>query len=203
MLVYNSHLIGAPVLSVQTGNPIGRVIGSIVDPNDLKIIAFRLDGPLIEYPNDILDVSSIREYSSFGFVIDDIDELVAPDDVVKIKNVLDLNFDLLTLKAETKKGYKLGKIIDFIVTSEDYITQHIIVKRPTLKSLLDPELIISRKSILEVTDYKVIIRDELKTIKRRSARDAAFVPNFVNPFRDPQPGFASTDSQTPVDKDTE
>ena len=30
-----------------------------------------------------------------------------------------------------------------------------------------------------------------------------FVPNFVNPFREQQPGFAPADMKTPADKDTE
>ena len=183
MLVTNSRLINTPVLSVQAGGIIAYVSNTIVDPNDLKIIAFRLTGPLInQSQTDILDVQSIREYSSLGIVIDDIDELVTDDDVVKISKILELNFDLLNLKVETKKGSKLGHVLDFTVTDEDFVVQQIIVKRPLVKSFLDPELTISRKEIVEITDYKVIIKDEEKTIKKKATKEE-FVPNFVNPFR--------------------
>lgn len=183
MLVTNSRLINTPVLSVQAGGIIAYVSSTIVDPNDLKIIAFRLTGPLInQSQTDILDVQSIREYSSLGIVIDDIDELVTDDDVIKISKILELNFDLLNLKVETKKGSKLGHVLDFTVTDEDFVVQQIIVKRPLVKSFLDPELTISRKEIVEITDYKVIIKDEEKTIKKKAAKEE-FVPNFVNPFR--------------------
>ena len=183
MLVTNSRLINTPVLSVQAGGIIAYVSSTIVNPNDLKVIAFRLTGPLINQSQaDILDVQSIREYSSLGIVIDDIDELVADDDVVKISKILELNFDLLNLKVETKKGSKLGHVLDFTVTDEDFVVQQIIVKRPLVKSFLDPELTISRKEIVEITDYKVIIKDEEKTIKKKAAKEE-FVPNFVNPFR--------------------
>ena len=183
MLVTNSRLINTPVLSVQAGGIIAYVSSTIVDPNDLKVIAFRLTGPLInQSQTDILDVQSIREYSSLGIVIDDIDELVTDDDVIKISKILELNFDLLNLKVETKKGSKLGHVLDFTVTDEDFVVQQIIVKRPLVKSFLDPELTISRKEIVEITDYKVIIKDEEKTIKKKAAKEE-FVPNFVNPFR--------------------
>ncbi len=203
MLVYVSRLIGAPVLSVQAGGRIAVIAEPIVDPDTLKIIAFRLGGPLVAKSNaKILDVKSIREYSNFGIVIDDIDELVEKDDVVKISKVLDLNFSLNGLKVETKKGSKLGKVENYTVTSEDFVVQQLIVKRPAIKSFIDPELTISRKEIVEITDYKIIVKDEEKVIKEKAAKED-FIPNFVNPFRKSEQDFAPADTKTPADKDIE
>ena len=200
MLTYNSKLIGTPILSVQASGAIASIAATVVNPDNLKILAFKLQGPIVNAANNILDVKSVREYSPLGLVIDDNDELIGPEDVVKIKEVLDLNFDLIGLKVETKKGSKLGKIIDFSLTSEDFTIQQIIVKRPTIKSFMDPELTIHRREIVEVTDYKVIVKDEEKVIKARAAKED-FVPNFVNPFRTHEPGFAPADTKTPADKD--
>ena len=194
MLVYNSRLIGTPILSVQAGGPIGQISSPIVDPDNLQIIAFHLTGPVITPAQNILDVKSIREYSEYGMVIDSVDELVGSSDVVRIEQVLGLNFDLLTLKVETKKGSKLGQVIDFTLDADSFIVQQIIVKRPIMKRLVDPELTISRKEIVEVTDYKIIVKDEEKTIKER-AENEDFVPNFVNPFRKTEPGYAPTDTK--------
>ena len=193
MLVYNSQLIGTPVLSVQASGPIAQITSPIVNPDNLKILAFKLDGPIINTTNYILDVKSVREYSHLGMVIDDNDELVGPEDVVKIKEVLDLNFNLIGLKVETKKGTKLGHITDFTLTSEDFTIQQIVVKRPIVKAIIDPELIIHRREIVEITDYKVIVKDEEKVIKARAAKED-FVPNFVNPFRT-DPTFATADTK--------
>ena len=201
MLVYNSKLIGTPVLSVQTSGPIAEISGPIIDPDNLKVIAFRLTGPIINATNQILDATSIREYSSLGIIIDNNDELVGPEDVIKIKNTLELNFNLVGLKVETKKGTKLGHITDFTLTPEDLVIQQIIVKRPTIKSFMDPELTIHRSEIVEITDYKVVVRDEEKVIKARAAKED-FVPNFVNPFRTHEPGFAPADTKSPADKDS-
>lgn len=184
----NSRIIGTPILSVQAGGPIATIKSAIIDPNDLKILGFHLEGPLVNRAEArILDVRSIREYSQLGIVIDNIEELVAPDDIIKIQNVLELNFDLINLKVRTKKGTKLGHIIDYTLTSEDFIVQQIIVRRPLVKSLVDPELTISRKEIVEITDYEVIIKDEEKILKARAEKED-FIPNFVNPFR--EQGFA-------------
>lgn len=191
MLVSGAKLINTPIMSMQTGAPVGFISAPIIDPDSLKIIAFRLTGPTLTNAN-IVPVNSIREYSSLGMIIDGAEELVAPGDVVKIDEVIALNFLLAGLKVETKKGSKLGRIEDYTLTIEDYIIQQLIVKRPALKAFIDPELVISRQEVVEVTDDKVVVKDEEKVLKSRAEKED-FIPNFVNPFREKQPGFAPTD----------
>ena len=198
MLVSANRLIGTPILSMQSANSIGTISAPIVDPDSFKIVAFYLDGPLIDRSANILDVKSIREYSRYGCVVDSIEELIGKDDVVKISKIIDLNFDLINLKVETKKGSKLGHVSDFTITSEDFMIQQIIVRRPLLKSFSDSELTIPRKEIVEVNDYKVIVKDEEKVIKKKAAHED-FIPNFVNPFR--EPGFVSADTDKIESKD--
>lgn len=191
MLVSGAKLINTPIMSMQTGAPVGFISAPIIDPDSLKIIAFRLTGPTLTNAN-IVPVNSIREYSSLGMIIDGAEELVAPGDVVKIDEVIALNFLLTGLKVETKKGSKLGRIEDYTLTIEDYVIQQLIVKRPALKAFIDPELVISRQEVVEVTDDKVVVKDEEKVLKSRAEKED-FIPNFVNPFREKQPGFAPTD----------
>lgn len=200
MLVYASKLLGAPVLSMQATSSIGQISAFVIDPDSLKIIAFFVSGPLIKNTN-ILVAKSIREYSKYGCVIDSIDELAEKDDIVKVSKIIDLNFNLNGLRVETKKGTKLGKVIDFTVTSDDFTVQQIIVKRPLVKSFLDPELTIPRSEIVEVTDYKIIVKNEEKTILKK-AETTEFIPNFVNPFRKTEPARSPAQTKTPADTDT-
>lgn len=200
MLIYNSRLLNMPVLSVQDSGKIGTISNTIVDPDSLKIIAFRVHGAIGSDGGNILDAQSIREYSEFGLVIDSTEELVRDDDIVKIKNVLELNFNILGLKVETKKGSKLGKVLDFTVSSDNFSVAQIIVKRPAVKSFLDPELIIPRAEIVEITDYKIIVRDEEKVIKERALKED-FVPNFVNPFRKTEQTPAPNHIENPASQD--
>ena len=203
MLIKNSNLMNFPILSVQDSGRIATIISSIVDPDTLKIIAFRAYGAIGEDGGNILDTKSIREYSALGIVIDSRDEFIHDDDVVKIKDVLELNFDPLGLKVETKKGSKLGKIIDYTVSENDFMIQQLIVKRPSYKSFLDPELTVPRSEIIEVTDNKIIVKDEEKKIKERAMKED-FIPNFVNPFRKTAEQAPAPNSiETPADKDTE
>ena len=185
MLLNSSRLIGCPVLSLHLGGPIGRVTGEIVDPNDLKIIALNVDGPQTGDGDhgDILDVRSVREFSNIGMIIDSIDDLVSKGEVIKFDEIMDLNFNVIGLAVKTKKGKKLGKIVDYTFDPESMQIMQFIVKRPMMKSLLDPELVIGRSQIKEVNDYELIVKDDERKIQKESGKKD-FVPNFVNPFRD-------------------
>lgn len=185
MLLNSNRLLGCPVLSLHLGGPIGVVSEIIINPNDLKIMALRVDGPQTgnrEY-GDLLDISSVREFSNLGLIIDSIDDLVSDGDVIKLDDIIKLNFDVIGLTVKTKRGTKLGKVIDYTFNPESMLLAQFIVKRPLMKAFLDPELVIGRSEIKEINDYELIVKDEESKIKK-DLKKQDFVPNFVNPFRD-------------------
>ena len=180
MLVSASQLIGTPVLSMQASGRVASLYTPIIDPDTLKIIGFYLSGS--SSSANIVDSRSIREYSNYGAVVDSEDEFVERSDVIKIDKAISLNFHLIGLRVESKKGSYLGKVSDFTVTSDDFTIQQIIVRRPLLKSFSDATLTIPRSEIVEVTDQKIIVKDEEDVIRARAEKED-FIPNFVNPFR--------------------
>lgn len=169
------------------GGQIAVTAESIIDPDNLKIIAFRIDSPLIksEGAGDILQTQKIREISDLGMVVDSVDDFTVREDVVKLDEIMSLNFQLIGMKVETKKGTRLGKVVGYTVETTEYNIMQIIVQRPVMKALIDPELTIGRKEVVEVTDYKIIVKDEEDKIRARGTKED-FVPNFVNPFRKTQ-----------------
>lgn len=192
MLINGSRLLDCSILSLHVGGEIARITELVMNPNNLKIIAFRVEGPLVrDDVGDILPIESVREFSTHGAIVDSIDELIDGEEVVRIRDVLKLNFSLTGLKVITKKKSKLGKVSDFILDTSSWQVHQIIVQRPLMKSFLDPELIIPRQKIVEVNDYEVIIKDETEKSQKKSpaTTPADFVPNFINPFREPD--FAS------------
>jgi sporulation protein YlmC with PRC-barrel domain len=184
---------------LHVGGEIARTKQAIIDPESLKIIAYRVEGAVLSQEDgDILMTSSIRELSSQGMIIDSADELVRREDVVAVDKILKLNFALIGLKVVTKNGKKLGKVGDYTLNSESFMLYQLIVRRPIAKSLLDPELTINRSQIIEVNDYKIVVKDAEAVVKSEQ-RPQDFVPNFVNPFR--EPNFAPSHRQTPDEPD--
>ena len=201
MLINGSKLKNYPVLSLHIGGKTARTTEPIIDPRKFQIVGFYVDGPLVNYEENgnILETKMIREFSNLGMVIDSVDDFTEEGEVVKLDEVINLHFKLEGMKVVTKKKTKLGKVIDYTVDPSDYMILQLIVQRPPIKAFLDPELVISRKEIVEVTDEKIIVKDEEEKIKKKAAKED-FVPNFVNPFR--EPNFAKADSQTPDERDS-
>lgn len=199
MLVNGSKLKNFPVLSLHLGAPTARTTEPIIDPNQLNIVGFFVDGPIVRGEiGNILETRSIREFSNVGMIVDSADDFVHEGDVIKLDKILKLDFGLVGLKVVTKKKTKLGKVIDFTVDATTFQIMQIIVQRPPIKAFLDPELVISRKEIVEITDDKIVIKDEEEKIRKKAMKEN-FVPNFVNPFR--EPNFAPADSQSPDGQD--
>lgn len=188
MLINSSRLKDCPILSLHVGGQIARVTDLIIDPDSLHLLAVRVEGPMVEpKEGDLLIMDSVREFSRAGMIIDSNDEFVRGDDIVRVKKVLKLNFDLHGLKVVTKKGVKLGKVEDFVLQSSSWDVQQLIVRRPIMKALIDPELIIDRSKIVEVDDYQVVIKEEHEKTKSKlkTSTIEELVPDFVNPFRKP------------------
>ncbi len=201
MLISGSKLLNFPVLSLHVGGAIARTAEAVVDPNNLHILGYTVVGPMVDAEvGDVLDIKSVREVANIGLIIDSSDELTTRDEVIKIGEILKLNFQLAGLTVETKKGTRLGKVADYVVNTDNFMVQQLVVKRPALKALTDPELIVGRSQIVEITDYKVIVKDEEAKIRREMIKKD-FVPNFVNPFR--EPNFAPIQNQNPDEPGTE
>ena len=182
MLIEGSKLLNYPILSLHTASKIAEVKALIIDPNFLKVVAFEINVASSKQ-RLFLETASVREFSKMGMIVDSDEEFVEQGDVIKLKEMIELGFTLENMKVLSKKKTMLGRVEDFIVTTDDFRVMQLIIKRPIYKSLIDPELVIGRSEIHEINDTEIIVKSEESTIiKKSGALD--FVPNFVNPFKD-------------------
>ena len=182
MLIEGSKLLKYPILSLHTASRIAEVKGLVIDPNFLKVVAFEISA-VSSKQRLFLEASSVREFSKMGMIVDSDEEFVEKDDVIKLKEAINLGFSLDNMKVVSKKKAMLGRIEDFIINTEDFQIMQLIVKRPIYKALIDPELVIGRSDIHEINDNEIIVKSEEGMIMKKSGT-LDFVPNFVNPFKD-------------------
>lgn len=180
MLLLGSRLIHSPVLSLQTGTELARTKTAIIDPRNLTIVAYELEGPLLDQSPSLLRIADIRELSDIGMIVDSSDEFVAPDDVIKLQQIYEYHFQLIGLHVVDDKHHKLGKVTDYTLEVGNFVIEQLNVKRPLLQSLNDSELLVHRSQIVEVTDTEIIIR--AADIRPEPVRDA-IRNSYANPFR--------------------
>ncbi len=182
MLIEGSKLLNYPILSLHTASKIAEVKALIIDPNFLKVVAFEINVASSKQ-RLFLETASVREFSKMGMIVDSDEEFVEQGDVIKLKEMIELGFTLENMKVLSKKKTMLGRVEDFMVTTDDFRVMQLIIKRPIYKSLIDPELVIGRSEIYEINDTEIIVKSEESTIMKKSGA-LDFVPNFVNPFKD-------------------
>jgi sporulation protein YlmC with PRC-barrel domain len=200
MLVIGSGMIRNAVLSLYVGGPVAETTSAIIDPEDLRILAYTLDGPIIKNDpevGNILVTNDIRELSRDGMIIDSTDVFVNREDIVHLDEVMSLNFDLIGLKVVTPDGKKIGKIVDYTFDSTSFMVYQLIVqKRVGFASFGEPQLTINRSQIIEIDDYKVTIKHEKEQVKveekREEEPEEAPKREYVNPFR--KPAYEQSDS---------
>lgn len=162
MLQLSQSILNKSVLSLRTGAMIAQVKATIINPNNLKIEGLyctdRYNGKSM-----ILLYQDIREYMpTKGYVVNDHDVLSDPSDLIRLKDVIDLNFQLIGKSVITTSKHRIGKVIDYAVEMQTMYIQKIYASQSLLKNFTGGNLSIDRTQINEVTDKKIIINDLLE-----------------------------------------
>lgn len=193
MLVLGSRLYDTPVMSLQTGTRLARTSTPLINPANLKIIAFKLDGPLLSEQPSFLRTADVREMSGIGMIIDSSDELIGLDDVIKIKQLHELNFSLIGMSVIDETNRKLGKVSNYTVDTASFVIQQLDVQRGILKGLTETSVLIHRSQITEINDTAIIVKTTAKRLAPEPVMNATR-NQYVNPFRSPSPQTENSDS---------
>lgn len=149
-------------MSLRTGSAIASIVGPIINPNNLKIEGFycqdRFNKQLL-----VLLYQDIRDLLPQGYVVNDHDVLVEPGELVRLKEVLDLDFELIGKQVVTTSKQRIGKVSDYATETETMLIQKIYVAQSLMKSLTGGSLSVDRSQVNEVTPKRLIINDLLKT----------------------------------------
>ncbi len=183
MLVAIDHIIGRPVMGLQTGTRLAITMQAIIDPRNLSIAAFYVEGPLVPAKPSVLHASDIRELSDIGIIIDSDAKLMPLDDLVRLKEIIDFQFELVGLKVVDDVGHKLGKIRGFSVDTLNFEVQQVYTEQSIFRSINSVGSTIARSQILSVDNQRMVVQSPKLAgkVKRPDAR--VNLGAFVNPFR--------------------
>lgn len=184
MMLLGSTLLNTAVMSIQTGGELARTTTPIIDSANLKVLAYELEGPLLESnATTLIRLADVRELSDIGLIVDSSDEFVRPEDVIALNEVYSRHFRLIGMNVTDERRQKLGKVVDFTVETGSYFIQQLTVRRPLLKSLNDTELLVHRSQIIEINDSAIVVHSEAKVPEPELHE---VIGSYVNPFRKPE-----------------
>jgi sporulation protein YlmC with PRC-barrel domain len=175
MLQLSNILMNRPVLSLRTGGIIGQTLQPVINPNNLKIEGFYCDDKFNKKTSILLS-QEIRDFITQGIVVNDQEALTDPDELVRLKDVLALNFELLGKPVVTISKQRVGKVTDFALDTETMYVQKLYVGRSLLKSLNSGQLSVDRTQIIEITNKKIVVQEILKPKKSAIPATAPITP---------------------------
>lgn len=169
-------LYNRPVMSMRSGSQIAMALEPIINPHNLKILGWwsKTAGAR---GNLVLLAEDVREVMPQGLAVNDEEALVAPEDLVRHREILDIKFQLIDKTVKTKRQ-KLGKVSDFSYNDGMFV-QKLYVARPVTKIFSSQDtLLIDRTQILEVTDAYILVRDsEVKVAEEAAMPAGAAIPS--------------------------
>jgi sporulation protein YlmC with PRC-barrel domain len=168
MLQLSKALINRPILSLRTNMPIATTLSPLINPNNLKIEGLYCQDRF-EKKSLILLYQDIRDVLPQGIVVDDHDALSDPSELIRLKDIIKLDFELLGKPVATVSKDRVGKVSDYATEIETMYIQKLYVGQNILKSFTGGTLSVDRSQIYEITPAKVIINDLIQTAPARAA----------------------------------
>lgn len=147
---------------MRTGTPVASIEATIINPNNLKIEGFYCKDSVDKKKQLILLSQDIRDILPQGYVVNDHDVLSEPEELVRLKSILDLNFELIGKLVITVDKQRVGKVNDYAVDTQSMYIQKLYVGQSLLKNFTSGSLSIDRSQINEVTPKRIIINELLK-----------------------------------------
>lgn len=163
MLQLSERILNRPILSLRTGQQVGTATSPIINPNNLKIEGFYCTDRFSK-EQLVLLYQDIREVLPQGFVVDDHDVLVEAAELIRLKEIMELNFSLLGKQVVTVSHERIGKVSDYATEIETMYIQKIYVSQNLLKSFTGGSLGVDRNQINEITNKKIIVNDLEKRV---------------------------------------
>ena len=186
-------MINTPIMGLQTSSQLAKTVSPLIDPANLKIVAYQVEGSLLTENPSLIRIADVRELSNIGMIIDSSDEFIGADDVVKIHDLIELGFELVGMNVIDEQKHRLGKVEDYSLDSESFVIQQLRVRRGLLKSLTDTELLIHRSQIVEINDNNIIVKTTAKKVEPTMEAERRA---YINPFRNSVPQPELTDSSS-------
>ena len=150
-------LLNRPIMSLRSGGQVGVTSTPIINPNNLKIEGFFCQDA--NRKQLVLLHQDIREVIPQGIVVNDYDALTDPSELVRLKDILELHFELIGKQVTTVSKNKVGKVVDYATETGSMYVKKLYVTQSLLKSFTGGNLGVDRTQIVEITNKTIIIQD--------------------------------------------
>jgi len=167
MIKFFGKIIGLPVVLDEEKARAGEVEKIIISPEDGAFLGFLVFDPIEKKPKVVPSVE-IKAITPNFALIKNFASITEIDDVVRIKNALTVNPDIIGSKVYTDSGTYLGRVNEATLSITKMELERIYVSAPFSISLLSQDLIIPLSKITKIESKKIYVQDG--TVKTKAQK---------------------------------
>lgn len=145
----------------------------IINPNNLKVEGFYCQDGFEKKKQLVLLYQDIRDVVPQGIVVNDHDVLVPVSELIRLKEIIALNFELIGKPVVSVSKQKIGKVSDYATELSTMFVEKLYVGQSLIKNFSGGGLSIERSQIVEITNRKIVVQDPLQGIKATKAQPVA------------------------------
>lgn len=146
------------IITKQERVILGYLKDVIINPENKKAIGMSLKIAGRKGKEAVFNASDITGVGTNFIMIDSADNISPPDEIIRIKEVLDLEIKLVGSKVIDEDGKHLGKVRDWSVNLKTMYLARIYVVSSSLVKAFAQDLIISGSNIVKIEKNEVIVR---------------------------------------------
>lgn len=169
MLKFLSELKDLKILLFQERAVVSVVKDYLISAETGKLLGIYTIHPL-EKAVKIIPSSHIKAIGNDFVLIDSLDSLTEPEEIVKVKEAQLVDPKILGEAVFTEGGFKVGKVKDAVISFESLKLEKLYLN-PTGVTSFARELIIPANKIVKIEKKKIIIKDGAQKI-----RSSVFAP---------------------------
>jgi hypothetical protein len=154
----------------------------IINPNNLKIEGFWCFDRFTRQKLILLS-QDIREVSPRGYIVNDHEAMTDPHELVRLKELLELDFQLNGKSVQTVSKKRLGKVSDYATDMTSMYIQKVYASASIVRNLTGGQLSIDRSQIVEITNRRIVVKDIEQKVRRpvlERAKAAVAIPAAAN-----------------------
>ena len=170
MIYLATECINMQIISIAISAEVGRVSGLLVDPFRFSVAGFWVAS---RKPVIVLS-KSVRQIEDTRLFINSEDDLNAPKDLPRLRNVFKYDYQIPGKKVISTEQEYLGRAENFSFDEYDCKIAQIIARPPLLKRLTNRRLHFTRNQIEHVKSKTIEVRVGLQT---ESMQRPALNPN--------------------------
>lgn len=158
MIAFFSQIIGAPVLSHESGELLALVRDIIINPDTGKIEAFWVKPLTLPIANAVIKSDSIIEWKKNIYIKDE-REIAEASDIIRLSEILSRNAFFIDNCTQNEDGVNLGDVYDLDFDVTKLYLKNIYTQKSFLLFWKYDRRVFSFESIIKVLPEYILVKD--------------------------------------------